>query len=302
MKKITSKLGLLALAGTLAFTSCTKKELVQTETINSTDNNNNSNLTAVYDRTVNYSVLVTAQGESAFRSAEGVSEATVAVAVDGAVVTVTTGADGIATFSGIKPGAVTVSVTKAGWATVNYVVDLNDGLNSDDIDNHSERSAATMVTMMPTSGLGTSTFTGKLEIENNQNGNTDSETMPTGLATLTARVNFQDFDSNGNNNQYAHSGYGQVTNFYVEGLRGITNAAIDGDSYSITLPATAYGLPVEVFANPFRATNTDGTGTAETVTFNSDFAFNGSTTPVLLWNGNSHTGMTYVVDLFYNEQ
>jgi len=298
MKKITSKLGLLALAVTLAFTSCTKKELVTVETQNTTDNNNNSNLTAVYDRTVNYSVLVTAQGESAFRSAEGVADASVAVAVDGAVVTVTTGADGIATFSGVKPGAVSVSVSKAGWATVNYVVDLNDGLSSDDIDNHSERSAATMVTMMPTSGLGTSTMTGSLEIENNQNGNTDYEDMPSGLATLTARVNFEDFDANGNNGQFSHSGYGDVTQYYVEGLRGITNFSIEGNEYSVTLPATAYGLPVEVYANPFRTTNTDGTGTTTTELFSVDFAFSG--TPQLVWTGNSHTGMTYVRDLAYD--
>jgi hypothetical protein len=140
-------------------------------------------------------------------------------------------------------------------------------LSSNDIDNHSERSAATMVTMMPTTGLGTSTFTGKLEIENNQNGNTDSETMPARLATLTARVEFQDFTNvnNSSSGQFNHSGYGQVTEYYVEGLAGITNFAIDGDSYSVTLPATAYGLPVKVYSNPFRTTNTDGTGTAETV-------------------------------------
>ena len=298
MKKITSKLGLVALAGTLALTSCSKKEYVYADTQeNSTQNDNSSDLTAVYDRTVNYSILVTAQGESAFRSTEGVEGAAVAIAVDGSVVeTVTTGADGIATFGGLKPGAVTASITKAGWATVNLVVDLNDGLSSPDIDNHSERSAATLVTMLPVTGLGTSTLRGELEIENNQN-NSDPESMPTGLATLTARVNFNDFDgSNGNNGPYAHSGYGDVTQFYVEGLRGIANFSIDGSDYSITLPATAYGLPVEVYANRFNYTNTDSGSNISTETF----SIGGTGNPETVWAGDSHTGMTYVVNLSYN--
>lgn len=301
MKQLTSKLGFLALATTLVFASCGKKEMIITSTANDSLNTNNSNLDAVYDRTVNYSVAVTAQKESDFRSPMGVDAATVVVSVDGSNVSVTTGADGIATFSGIKAGLVSVSVTKADWTSASYIVDLtNSNVNGTggDIDNHSERSAATLVTLLKTANLGTSTLTGDLEIERNQNGNTQSETMASGKASLTARVNFNNYDGNGSSQSgvgFSHTGYGQVLDFYYEGLMGTANFPISGDTYSVTMPASAYGLDIIVNSNPFKENNVDFGG----VTTNETFNIGGSASPVTIWNGTSYTGQTYIVDLFY---
>jgi len=301
MKKLASKIGFLALASAVVFTSCDKKEFIYTETNNSTNNNNNSNLDAVYDRTINYSIVVTAQKESDFRSPAGVDGATVTVSVDGANETVTTGADGIATFDGIKAGLVAVSVSKADWTTANFIVDLTNGnvTGNGDIDNHSERSAATLVTLLQTKNLGTSTLAGTLEIEDDQNGNVDSESMPSGLATLTARVNFNNYNTNGSSGGLgaSHSGYGKVVEFYYEGLMGTRNFSISGDSYSVTLPASAYGLPVEVYSNPFMHDNEDFGGSVTTETFNHG---GGNPNPVMIWGNDSHTGETYIRDLFYS--
>lgn len=302
MKNLASKIGFLALAGAVVFTSCDKKEFIYTETNNNTNNNNNSNLDAVYDRTVNYSIVVTAQKESDFRSPAGVEGASVTVSVDGANETVTTGADGIATFDGIKAGLVAVSVSKADWTTANFVVDLTSGnvTGNGDIDNHSERSAATLVTLLQTKNLGTSTLAGTLEIEDDQNGNVESESLPAGIATLTARVNFNNYNTNGSSGGLgaSHSGYGRVVEFYYEGLMGTRNFGIGGsDSYSVTLPASAYGLPVEVYSNPFMHDNEDFTGETTVETFNNG---GGNPNPVMIWGNDSYTGETYIRDLFYS--
>jgi hypothetical protein len=297
MKKVTAKFGFLALAGALAFTSCDKKEYIQTENNTNTNNNNNSSLTSVYDRTINYSVVVTAQQESDFRSPAGVDGAIVTISTDGANVAVTTDASGIASFQGIKAGLVSVSVRKDNWTTANYIVDLTSGnvTGSGDIDNHTERSAATMVQLLQKANLGTSTLTGKLEIEEVAT-NSSTENMPTNLATLTARVDFNNFSTNGASGGlgYNHSGYGQIVQFYYEGLMATRNFSISGAAYSVTLPASAYGLAVEVYTNPFRHNYTDFSGT-EIRTYNSGF----NTNPILIWSNDSYTGHTYVRDLFY---
>jgi len=300
MKKFTSKIGFLALASAVVFASCDKKEYIYTETSNSTNNNNNSDLDAVYDRTVNYSVVVTGQKESDFRSPSGVDGAVVVASVDGSNVSVTTDASGIATFSGIKPGVISVSVTKADWTTVNMIVDLTGtGVNGTggDIDNHTERSAATLVTLLQVKNLGTSTLSGELDMESDF---TDSDTdglIP--AASLTARVDFE--GSAASTLGATHSGYGKILQFYYEGFMGTTNFNISGASYSVTLPASAYGLPVEVVANPFKATVDEGVDDVlRTMNVAGDMA--GQTNPVTIWSGDSETGEVYIRDLFYNRQ
>lgn len=302
MKSFTSKIGFLALASVVVFASCDKTEHVYTETSSSTTNNSNSDLDAVYDRTVNYSVVVTGQKESDFRSPSGVDGAVVVVSVDGSNVSVTTGADGIATFSGIKAGLASVSISKADWTSASLIVDLTGtGVNGTggDIDNHTERSAATLVTLMQIKNLGSSTLSGEIEIESDQDGNTDSEVLGSSLATLTARVDFE------GGAQFSwgatHTGYGKIVQSYFEGLIGTSNFSIAGSSYSITLPATAYGLPVEVLANPFKLTN-EQVGDDELMTFNVGGVFNGLVNPTVIWSSDSKSGETYVRDLFYNRQ
>lgn len=302
MKQLTSKFGFLALATTMVFASCDKKEMIITSTANDSLNTNNSDLDAVYDRTVNYSVVVTAQMESDFRSPSGVTGATVVASVDGSNVSVTTDASGIATFAGIKAGLVSVSVTKADWTTANFIVDLTSSSvngTGGDIDNHSERSAATLVTLLQTANLGTSTLKGDLDIERNQNGNTQPESVNSGTANLTARVNFNNYDGNGSSQSgvgASHSGYGRIMDFYYEGLMGTSNFALSGDSYSVTLPASAYGLSVDVLSNPFKEDNVDFGGVTTNETFNNGGGGSSATT---VWSGTSYTGQTYIVDLFF---
>ncbi|MCP4439471.1 MAG: hypothetical protein GY810_11065 [Aureispira sp.] len=330
MKKLTSKLGLFALAGALAFgsTSC-KKELVTTETTTSTNTNTTSqdywSGDAVYNRTVDYSVVVTAQADGSFRSPQGVSGATVAVAVAGEVATATTDANGVAAFSGLTYGIASVSVSASGHASAHFTADLQDSNAGDNthIDNHTNRTASTIVTMIPTSGLGTATVMGTLEMENLINNGANSYKNNEKTAPVTAKITGKvDFSSGSmgaaNTNGYlVHSGVGNVSELYVEGIKAaqtydvttvVGSSSNDGDedhTYTFTVPATAYGLTVELVANDFTAVRSvkedDFTTTTSTTDdrirvtdYNHTYSVNNNT-----WSMSTYPGETYVWDLIY---
>ena len=302
--KNLKKLGLFAVAGTLVLTACNKKEFINTTNETDTQNYTNSNLTAVYNRTVNYTVVVTSQKESSFRSENGVAGATVAVAVDGEVKTATTDASGQATFTGLKYGSAAVTVSAGGHTTANFIVDFTTSVNSN-VDNHSQRSAATLVTLLPTANLGTATLTGTLDSRRDlQAPANEFQVVPDDAgASLFARVNFENFNAGGSGSGLAasHSGAGRVTDFYYEGLRAATTQALNNNSgrrYTMTLPATAYGLAIQVWATPFTATLTDAGGN----TFpNTKFraGAGGTHGEFTVFSGTAYTGETYIRNLRY---
>lgn len=328
MKKLTSKLGLLALAGAMAFgsTSC-KKEFINSDTTEttstntSTSTNQNWNGNAVYNRTVDYSVIVTAQTAGAFRSPQGVSGATVTLAVGGEIIAETTDANGVAKFSGLTYGIASATVSASGHASAHFTANLED--NDEDIDNHTNRTASSIVTLVPVSGLGTATVMGKLEVENiddQSTGNTavdDISPLVASMgATLTATV---DFNSAGNgvgnsgSSWVVHAGLGTASNFYMEGIRasettplvstvGIVNSDDKEYTYSYTIPATAYGLDVDIWANNFTGTYTTivdaipGPGTTSTTTYANTYEANGGSNT---WSNTAHPGEVFVWNIMY---
>lgn len=303
--KNLKKLGLFAVAGTLVLSACNKKEFIDTTNETRTDNDTESYLSAVYNRTVNYTVVVASQKESSFRSENGVAGATVAVAVDGEVKTATTDASGQATFTGLKYGSATVTVSAGGHTTANFVVDFTQGVGNN-VDNHSQRSASTLVKLLPTANLGTATLTGVLDSRrDDQAPANEFQVVPDDAgASLFARVSFQNYDggNSGNSDLAAnHGGAGRITDFYYEGLRAATTQALNNNSgrrFTMTLPATAYGLAIQVWAAPFTATFTDGAGD----TFpNSKFRVSGGDANGVfsVFNGTAYTGETYIRNLRY---
>lgn len=302
--KNLKRLGLFAVAGTLVLSACNKKEFLDETTLTENQTEASSQLNAVYNRTVNYTVVVTNQRESNFRSAEGVAGATVAISVDGTVQTATTDANGQAAFTGLRYGAAAVTVSAPNHTTANFVVDFTAGVD-EDVDNHTQRTASTMVTLLPTAGLGEATLTGQLASDRDFT-NTGYEVLPDDAgASLFARVNFNNFDANGNSGSIGHNhgGSGRVTDFYYEGLRAATTQQLNDNAsrrYSMTLPATAYGLNIQVWSNPYVGTLINFAGDAEP---NTTFTQNGSagTNGVnVLFTGDVFAGETYVRDLFYD--
>lgn len=330
MKKLTSKLGLLALAGAIAFgsTSC-KKEFINTDTTSTTSANTNTNTStnqnwqgnAVYNRTVDYSVIVTAQTAGAFRSPQGVSGATVTLAVGGEIMAETTDANGVAKFSGLTYGIASATVSASGHASAHFTANLED--SNEDIDNHTNRTASSIVTLVPVTGLGTATVMGKLEVENiedNSTGNTPIDDInplvSTMGATLTATV---DFNSAGNgvgnsgSSWVVHAGLGTASNFYMEGIRasettalvstvGTVNSDDKEYTYSYTIPATAYGLDVDLWANDFTGPFTTindaipGPGTTSTTTYANTYTANSGTNT---WSNTAHPGEVFVWNIMY---
>jgi hypothetical protein len=133
---------------------------------------------------------------------------------------------------------------------------------------------------------------------------TGLETVPDDAgATLIARVNFNNFNNGPSANSgslgFTHSGDGRVVQFYYEGLAGTTSQALNNNAsrtYTMTMPATAYGLFVEVYANPYVANLVVNSSTTESRTFST----NGTSNPASVWSGNAYTGAVYVRNLTYN--
>lgn len=303
--KYIQKVGLFAVAGLLAFSACKKENTFEeNNTINRTTDS--SQLNAVYNRTVNYTVLVTNQREGSFRSAEGVAGATVAVSVDGTVQTATTDANGQAVFTGLKYGSAGVTVSAPSHTAAHYIVDFTSGVD-EDVDNHTQRTASTLVRLLPVADLGTATLRGRVEVERDAT-QADLEALPENATSFTARVNFFNFDGNGSSTGAggSHNGAGRITEFYYEGVRGTQNfpipTAAGSRDYSITLPATAYGLSVQVWANPYIGTYTPNVGDPETRTFNLANTNNNQTSPRQLFSGTAYPGAVYVRNAVYNRQ
>ena len=306
MKNI-QKVGFLALAGLLTFSACKKKENLFTETNTLNQTSTSSGLTAVYNRTINYTVLVTNQREGNFRSAEGVAGATVAVAVDGEVKTATTDANGQAVFTGLKYGSAAVSVSAAGHTAAHYIVDFTAGVGAGQVDNHTQRTASTLVKLLPVANLGTAVLRGKLEAERDAT-STDAELLPDDAgAALVARVDFNNFDATGSQGGlgFNHNGAGRITERYYEGIRGTQTFPLNNNgsrNYSITIPATAYGLSIEVYANPFIGNFVESASITRTVTYNASGVAFGEFSPIQIFSKTVYPGGVYLRDITYNRQ
>lgn len=219
---------LSVLAISTVFTSCKKEEIDET---------------VLDGRTINYSVLVTSGASSTNKAIAGMDGASVTVSVNGASTTVTSDANGHANFTNLASGSAAVTVSKSGFTTLNYIVDLTPSSGaSSDYDATEVRNSSTLVTIFPTSGAGTATIKGRARAELDWT-NATSENAPAGTKIIASILT--DLSS-----YNVHYGDGEILSQTYEGIVVSTTVDSNGD-YTLIVPASGGGLSVGVQADDF---------------------------------------------------
>lgn len=260
MKKLTTFL-ILVLFGTMAFYSCVEETFTEEDAIEAifnyeTSQDSIANLEdkedeliadSLYDANIlvadslnaNWVVLtikvVDASGDFSAKSGtnniKGQSGATVTINVDGETMTETTGADGAASFTGLKTGKYAVNVAMPGFTTVDFVTETS--------------SYAYYSVQVPVLQTGTNlmTITGIVSCETNLL-NTSREAAA-GVMVI-AQPNLPDF-------------FGNIPGVVEISYSGYTNTATTNasGSYSIDVPSDKAGeLNYDIFVPTFEANQT----------------------------------------------
>jgi uncharacterized protein YcfL len=215
------------------------------------------------NRTVDYTVLVVA-GENTSTSSEYLKSASTAAAAEGATVsvsvggkvrTVTTDVSGQATFTGLTAGIAAVTVALDEHTTCNYIVELYH-LDSAAYDNEGKRIASTKVVLFSTNPANMITVSGVVNVQSNitvtfdnwstyNSSYTESpeyEAAPAGTV-VTATISQSEL--------YYYVTMvegGAVQNVTYEGA-GFTATTDGSGAYSVSVPATADGLGIDIYAN-----------------------------------------------------
>ncbi len=209
--------------------------------------------------TIRYTVLVVEGGNSSFKSISTIDSAHVSLVMNDSIYTKTTDINGFATFNNLAPGIISVKIISANHTTVDFVVDLSltDSLySSANIIN-----ASTMVALFSSSGEGTATISGHLfaELDLSQPG---YENAPSNIKVSAV------LESNQLINFVNHDGIGEVINIVYE--NAVTSSFSDDDSnYLLTVPASASGLKLVLFADDFIFDQIIPQGTIENKIFHS---------------------------------
>ena len=244
------------------FTSCKKDKLTEEERM-SLQASISSNYERLQDSllkaggTIHYSVNVVSVGNAASGKSIGSTSATGAIVSaqqNGRVLTVTTGADGIAVFNNLRIGNVAVNVQLTGHSTVDYVADLTPANNitgpGQDM-SQTTRLASTLIPMFPTSGPTMATVSGKVTYESDLTNNTreyPANAMVVCAIDVTSPL-FTDFTTptNGTINQ---DQAGRIIQIVYSNFS--TTGTVDASgNYSIQVPGTATGLPIELKLSDF---------------------------------------------------
>jgi len=242
---------------TSCFTSCKKDKFTEEDAINL-----QAQIDAEYARlqdsllkvggVIHYSVNVVSVGNAANgRSVSGTTAtgATVSAMQNGRVLTVTTGADGLAVFDNMRIGNVTLNVQLTGHSTVDLIADLTPANNitgpGQDI-SQTTRFASTLVPMFPTSGSSMATISGKVTYESNLTNNTRE--FPSSAVVICAidvtSPLFTDLTTptGGTINQ---DQAGRIIKVVYSDFS--SNGVVDATgNYSLQVPATATGLPIKL--------------------------------------------------------
>ena len=242
------------------FTSCKKDKFTEEDAINL-----QAAIDANYARlqdsllkvggVIHYSVNVVSVGNAAKSiGSTNATGATVSAIQNGGVLTVTTGADGIAVFDNMRIGNVTVNVQLAGHSAVDFIADLTPANNitgpGQDL-SQTTRLAATLIPMFPTSGATMATVNGKVTYESNLTNNTRE--FPTSAVVICAidvtSPLFTDFTTptGGTINQ---DQAGRIINIVYSDFssNGVADAS---GNYSLQVPATATGLPIKLAVSDY---------------------------------------------------
>lgn len=184
--------------------------------------------------------------------------AIVTVSQFGKSVSQTTTATGMAVFSGFFRNSLNVTITKAGYASVNYIVAVQEDNNTP---NGTQHTVGNIIPLYPTTGPFTATISGRLTIQTDLTNKT-REMVPDGT-TLSIGIDASNLDfidqggSSASNDEivkefsnYNPSYFNYNANtFYVgeielanieTGVVGSTTAGL----YTVTVPAAFDGLPI----------------------------------------------------------
>ncbi len=185
-----------------------------------------------------------------------VTGAIVTISQFGKTVTQTTSSNGMAVFSGFFRNSLNVTITKAGFTSLNYIVALAEDNNTP---NGTQHFVGNIVQLFPTTGANTATISGKATIQTDLRNKTrelvpDGTTLSVGIdadaidfhdnygpANSTDIVKeFLSGDQNFNANTY-YVGDILVAN-YETGIVG----SVTGGLYTVTVPAAFDGLPLKL--------------------------------------------------------
>ncbi|NBV13943.1 MAG: carboxypeptidase regulatory-like domain-containing protein [Sphingobacteriia bacterium] len=236
----------LSLLTVTAFIGCRKDDdsalskvviASQTSTVRDTINDSIVDPSRVIHYTVN---VVPAGNATGGNKVAGLAGAQVTCSVNGVLTTITTGSDGQATFPKLLRGNVTVTVQAQDFTTLNFVVDLNEGVPGADT---LQRNASTMVGIFPTTGLGSATIKGRAFADLNQT--VAGDEIVSGIkvtAVLTDGAQLRNF--------IQHIGPGNILSVMYENMvvTGMTDA--NGD-YSLTVPASGRELEYTLIGDDF---------------------------------------------------
>lgn len=243
---------------------------------------------------INYSVGVVVASESSWwtdyialwdkgeKSQMGLDGAVVTLAQHGRVFSVTTGADGIASFKDLRVGTVNVNITKTGYTEVDFVVDLpplTEGSHTEGYDNYDGswtsdtstnnpvnlvRHAATMVPVFSlTDNL--STVSGKATVETDLTN--DAPEVATGIK-IKGIIDVEDYDFWAKYiyvpdlisywdysiipQQSFKTYYGKIKQIAFNST--ISSATTDANGlFTMQVPSTPQGLPISFEVDQFAA-------------------------------------------------
>lgn len=229
----------LALASVVFnFSSCTKDDLSEQERLEMLDSLNNLAI-------VNYSVTVVSAADNGFfksgTAAQGLLGATVNINHGSSVSTATTNELGMAVFSDMRAGSISVSIHMEGYTDVSFLTNLTHEAEME----QNYTYASTIVPLFPLTGEGTATITGIVTLQSDLTNKTRELAEGTVIyGTLLTNAAFM--------NTYFPNNTGPGSVIQVNYSGAVLNATTDAQgNYSLIVPASVDGLDMVVDVSEF---------------------------------------------------
>jgi hypothetical protein len=192
-------------------------------------------------------------GNSRIKGTKAVAGAVVSVAQNGAIASVTTGADGLAFFDDMRIGNVAVNVAIPDFTDVNFVADLTPvGLGGSSVGDSPDyydlanitRNAATQIPVFPTAGANTTTISGRVTFESDLTNNTPEIPATNVVAVIDPACDFITSFIAPEGGAANEDQAGRVLR--ISYSSAAVSAAVDATTgdYSLTVPASAMGLDI----------------------------------------------------------
>jgi hypothetical protein len=239
MKTLKLLFAILAAAGLIAnFNSCTEDDLTEQERLELLDSLNNLAI-------VNYSVTVVSAADNGFiksgTATEGLLGATVEINHGGNISSATTNDFGIAVFSDMRAGSISVSIHLDGYTDVTYLTNLTPEAEME----QNYTYASTIVPLFPVTGEGTATISGKVASQSDLTNLTKEQVTETDIfGRLVTDATFMNtyFPNN--------AGPGSVVQVNYSSAMMKTTTDSEGN-YTLIVPASVNGLDILIDITEF---------------------------------------------------